>query len=301
MNNSLIARDAKPFVKWVGGKSQLLGELRSKYPIELGKRINKYAEPFVGGGAVLFDILNHYSLDSIYISDINQELTHTFSTVRNNLENLIEMLLELQNEYLFVNTKTRKKICYLKRDRFNELKISQNWSLELAALFIFLNKTCFNGLYRVNSKGMYNVPQGSYKNPCICDENNLRSVSSKLHNVEIVNGDYSMADSFIDSRTFAYFDPPYRPLSTTSNFTSYAQEAFDDSAQMKLARFIDKLSERGAYVLASNSDPKNIDSADDFFDKLYAKHEIFRIEATRAINSVGEGRGRVKELLIVNG
>jgi DNA adenine methylase len=292
---------ARPFVKWAGGKSQVLNEIRAKYPTELGKKIEKYAEPFVGGGAVLFDILNNYNLDEIYISDINRELIYTYAAIRDNLLGLLEILQKIEAEYLTANEKTRKNIFYANREKFNFLKLNCDASVELAALFIFLNRTCFNGLYRVNSKGGYNVPQGSYKNPCICDEENLRKVSDKLQRVKIVHGDYRLAEKFIDEKTFAYFDPPYRPLSTTANFTSYAQDGFDDNAQAELANFIDKITERGAYVLASNSDPKNADVNDNFFDNLYAKHKISRIEVSRAINSVGSGRGRIQELLIANG
>ena len=292
---------AKPFVKWAGGKGQLLKEIRKKYPAELGGRINKYAEPFIGGGAVLFDVLNQYVLNEVYISDINQELIHTCITIRDCVDELIQVLQEYENKYLPADADERKIIYYENRDKFNRLKLGCNRTLELAALFIFLNRTCFNGLYRVNAKGGFNVPQGSYKNPCICDESNLRAVSEKLRGVEIVCGDYKLAFDFIDSRTFAYFDPPYRPLTTTANFTSYAQDGFDDTAQVQLAEFIDNMSERGAYVVASNSDPKNIDELDNFFDKLYSRHSILRIEASRAINSNGAKRGKVSELLIANG
>ena len=301
MHKPLNICPAKPFVKWVGGKSQILSEIRAKYPIGLGKQITKYAEPFVGGGAVLFDILNNYALNEVYISDINHELIHTYTSIRDNSKILIELLKSIEAEYLPATEEIRKIMYYKNRDRYNELKLSNDTSIELAALFIFLNRTCFNGLYRVNSKGGYNVPQGSYKNPCICDEQNLRAVSSKLKNVEIVNGDYKMARSFIDDKTFCYFDPPYRPLSDTASFTAYAQDGFDDAAQTELAQFIDELTERGAYVLASNSDPKNTNESDDFFDRLYSKHKVSRIEASRAINSVGSKRGRIRELLIANG
>ncbi|MCL2170932.1 MAG: DNA adenine methylase [Defluviitaleaceae bacterium] len=292
---------SKPFVKWAGGKGQLLGEIRKKYPANLGRGINKYAEPFVGGGAVLFDVLNNCTLDAVYISDANRELIHTYSTIKSSVDGLIDVLFEIENEYLSANTDTRKEIYYNKRDRFNSLKSSNDKSLELAALFIFLNRTCFNGLYRVNAKGGFNVPQGSYKNPSICDAVNLRSVSEKLRAVEIVCGDYKLASDFIDASTFAYFDPPYRPLTQTANFTAYAQNGFDDNAQTELASFIDGMSERGAYIVASNSDPKNVDEQDDFFDKLYAAHKISRIQASRAINSNGAKRGKVGELLIANG
>lgn len=292
---------AKPFVKWAGGKSQILNEIRAKYPPGLGLRFNKYAEPFVGGGAVLFDVLNHYFFDEVYISDINRELIHTYTTIRDDVDGLIDVLLAFQQDYLSVGAEARKSIYYERRNRFNALKHVHGSALELAALFIFLNRTCFNGLYRVNAKGTFNVPQGSYQKPCICDEKNLRAASSGLQRVTIVHGDYKMAQRFIDDRTFAYFDPPYRPLSATSSFTSYAQDGFDDDAQKELAGFIDEMSARGALVVASNSDPKNTDEKDDFFDRLYGKHEILRIEANRAINSSGNGRGRINELLIASG
>ena len=222
-------------------------------------------------------------------------------TVRDNVDSLIEILKVLEQEYLPAKADVRKNVYYIKRERFNTLKTLQDETPELAALFIFLNRTCFNGLYRVNAKGGYNVPQGSYNKPCICDEGNLRSASDKLKNVTIVCGNYDAVQDFIDERTFAYFDPPYRPLTTSSSFTSYAQDGFDDAAQASLARFIDEMSGRGAWVVASNSDPTNIDEGDDFFDRLYARHQISRIEANRAINSVGNGRGRIRELLIANG
>ena len=292
---------AKPFIKWAGGKGQLLSEIRKKYPAELGRKINKYAEPFIGGGAVLFDVLNQCSLDEVYISDINKELIHTYIIIRDCADGLIKVLKKYESEYLSVDSGERKAIYYENRDKFNKLKLVGDRSLELAALFIFLNRTCFNGLYRVNAKGDFNVPQGSYKTPCICDENNLSVVSEKLSGINIVCGDYRLASDFIDDKTFAYFDPPYRPLTTTANFTAYAQGGFDDSAQAELAEFINKMSEKGSYIVASNSDPKNIDKYDDFFDRLYSRYSILRIEASRAINSNGAKRGKISELLIANG
>jgi len=292
---------AKPFVKWAGGKGQILNEIRKKYPATLGKNINKYAEPFIGGGAVLFDVLNNFNLDAVYISDINKELTHTYITIRDSVDELGYVLSEYEKEYLPADVDARKDIYYEKRELFNALKQDNGKPLELAALFIFLNRTCFNGLYRVNSKGGFNVPQGSYKNPCIFDEDNLRIVSQKLQGITIICGDYKLAADFIDDKTFAYFDPPYRPLSPTANFTSYAQDGFCDTAQTELASFIDDMSEKGAYIIASNSDPKNVDEQDDFFDTLYAAHKISRIQASRAINSNGAKRGKVRELLIANG
>lgn len=298
--NRLTAFNAKPFVKWAGGKTQLLSEIRAKYPKELGKKINKYAEPFIGGGAVLFDILNNYHLEEVYISDINRELISTYMTIRDNVNELIALLSEIEQVYLSADEEERKVIYYEKREKFNEIKNTGNFETEVAALFIFLNKTCFNGLYRVNAKGLFNVPQGGYKNPCICDTKNLLSVSNKLSNIKIVCGDYKLSADFIDSNTFVYFDPPYRPLSEASSFTSYSKEGFNDDSQVELAEYIDLLVERGAYTLASNSDPKNADESDNFFDRLYEKHQILRIQASRAINSNGAKRGKISELLIAN-
>lgn len=295
------AKPASPFLKWAGGKSQILHEIRKRYPAELGKSIDKYAEPFVGGGAVLFDVLARYTLSEVYISDVNRELIHTYIHIRDRKDEFIHALRNLETEYLNADTDARSTIYYRNRNHFNMLKTGQSTATELSALFIFLNRTCFNGLYRVNRHGAFNVPQGSYKNPTICDEANIRAVSDALRNVEIVCGDYSKARGFIDERTFAYFDPPYRPLSSTASFTAYANDGFGDEQQIALAQFIDEMSERGSWVVASNSDPTNTDDNDDFLDRLYAKHEISRIAASRAINSVGNGRGRIRELLIANG
>ncbi|MCL1866380.1 MAG: Dam family site-specific DNA-(adenine-N6)-methyltransferase [Oscillospiraceae bacterium] len=294
---------AKPFVKWAGGKSQILNEIRAKYPSELGRYIIKYAEPFVGGGAVLFDILASYSVNEVFICDINRELIHTYTTIRDNVNNLVDLLKILEIEYLSADSVNRKTVYYRNRELFNDLKLKKHLCkpTELAALFIFLNKTCFNGLYRVNSKGEFNVPQGDYKNPLICDDSNLYAVSTALNKVEIVCGDYRLSRNFIDENTFAYFDPPYRPLTSTSNFTSYTNNGFDDDRQIELAHFIDEMSERGALITASNSDPTNTDENDNFMDRLYSKHSIKRISAKRAINSVGGRRGQIRELLIANG
>ena len=290
----------KPFLKWAGGKSQILDEIRSKYPAGLGTKITKYAEPFVGGGAVLFDILSQFKMEGVYISDINRELIQTYIIIRDNVTVLVDLLKDLENRYLNANDDVRKEIYYASRERFNVLKSVGSESVEIATLFIFLNRTCFNGLYRVNSHGAFNVPQGSYKNPTICDERNLLAVSEKLYGVTIVCADYRKSREFVDNSTFAYFDPPYRPLTTTASFTSYAVNDFSDKEQAKLAAFIDEISKCGASIVASNSDPKNTDENDDFFDHLYAQHSITRIYASRAINSVGSSRGKISELLITS-
>lgn len=288
----------KPFLKWAGGKAQILTKIREKYPVELGKTLTKYAEPFIGGGAILFDVLSNYNMESVYISDINQELISTYICIRDNIEDLIFLLHNLAKEHLELSSENRKEYYYAKRKEFNDLKQNAVRDTRIAALFIYLNKTCFNGLYRVNKKGDFNVPVGDYKRPNICDANNLRAISSQLQKVKIVMGDYKLSDSFIDEKTFAYFDPPYRPISSTSSFTSYTEGDFDDTKQTELALFIRKMSKKGAFIIASNSDPKNTDKNDNFFDTLYDSLTIERISANRMINSIAEKRGRLNELLI---
>ena len=203
---------ASPFLKWAGGKSKLLQAIKVKYPYCRLDSITKYAEPFVGGGAVLFDVLNKFDFKDVFISDINKKLIDTYIFIRDEVEDLIDRLLFLQNEYLSLGAIERKLYYFDKREAFNRLKGSDSSQLETAALFIFLNQTCFNGLYRVNLEGEFNTSKGSDKGLLICDEDNLRAVSRKLKQVQIVHGDYRVASSFIDGGTFAYFDPPYRPL-----------------------------------------------------------------------------------------
>ena len=292
--------EAKPFLKWAGGKSQLLREISKYYPFESNKRITKYAEPFVGGGAVLFDILNKFKLDEVYISDINSELINTYKVIRDNIDELLAILSQFEHDYLKLQEKDRKEVYLAKRAHFNELKTNNTLGVEMAALMIFLNKTCFNGLYRVNRKGEYNVPMGAYKNPQICNEKNLRAVSERLQNVKIVCGDYKESADFIDGKTFVYFDPPYRPLTKTASFTSYTESMFDDKNQLELAEYVQNLDKKGALLTISNSDPKNTNKDDDFFDNAYAKQNVMRVEATRMINRNSDSRGKIKELLITN-
>lgn len=291
----------KPFLKWAGGKGQLIREIEKYYPFADGK-ITKYAEPFVGGGAVLFDILSKYDLEEVYISDINAELINTYSIIRDDIDDLLELLYVMQNDFAPSDIDERKAYYLLKRARFNALKNNddERYNTEKAALMIFLNKTCFNGLFRVNKRGQFNVPMGAYKNPMICDENNLRAVSEKLRRVKIVRGDYRKSADFIDERTFVYFDPPYRPLTDTANFTSYTEYVFDDKSQIVLADFAKESDKRGAKFLLSNSDPKNADLSDDFFDSIYCDYKIKRVEATRMINCNSDARGKIRELLISN-
>ncbi|MCW6663800.1 DNA adenine methylase [Aerococcaceae bacterium NML190073] len=290
-----MTKQLKPFVKWAGGKGQLLHEIRSQYPT----RFKKYVEPFVGGGAVLFDILSRYDLEEVYISDINAELINAYRIIRDNINELIVLLQRMQDDYLSLDQEGRKEYYYEQRRAYNA-EMREVDSTQKAAWFIFLNRTCFNGLYRVNKRGEFNVPVGSYKNPIICDEHNLRNLSEALTKVQIVHGDYKKAKDFIDADTLVYFDPPYRPLTETARFTSYTVECFDDNDQIALATFIDELHQRGAKIIASNSDPKNISEEDNFFDVLYSDYIIRRVKANRMINSKSESRGKINELLIVN-
>ena len=292
----------KPILKWAGGKSQLLPEISHVYPDGFGDSIRRYAEPFVGGGAVLFDVLSRYDLDDVYISDVNAELINVYLVVQNQVESLIEILTDYQNKYYAYSKEGKKNFYYEKREEYNKLiSLGKSKSgINSAALFIFLNRTCFNGLYRANKAGCFNVPKGNHDRPLICNSENLRTVSLALEKVRIVCGDYSKSRSFIDDNTLVYFDPPYRPLRGRDSFISYTENEFDDSCQRELAGFIEEVSSKGAYIILSNSDPKNVDPEDDFFEDLYADYDIQRIYAKRKINRNGDHRGCITELLIKN-
>lgn len=289
---------AHPFIKWVGGKTQLLPEIRQKYP----QQITKYCEPFVGGGAVLFDVLQTFHPAEVLINDINPELINLYTQIRDNSEELISLLSILQKEYQKTEKEQRKELYLTKRATYNHFIIEQDeeHNLEKAALFIYLNKTCFNGLYRVNAKGLFNVPFNNATNPAICDVENLRECSTLLQNVTMHVGDYSYCRDFIDRETFVYLDPPYRPLTESSSFTSYNENGFGDTQQIELGHFITDIARQGATIVASNSDPKNTNEDDNFFDDLYAEFNVERIQASRMINSNAKKRGAINEILISN-
>lgn len=294
---------ARPFVKWAGGKSQLLDVIRAAYPVGLGTTITRYAEPFVGGGAVLFDVLSRVHLQAVYISDTNRELINAYTVVRDSVDALIAMLSQLEAGYLELDADGRRDLYYERRREFNttSIGVSHTSNVRKAGLLVFLNRTCFNGLYRVNRRNEFNVPMGQYKNPHICDAANLKAASSLLDGVTIACADYHECEQFVNENTFVYVDPPYRPLTKTASFTAYTQDSFDDSAQIELARFIDRLANtKDAHVLVSNSDPRNSGPTDDFFDNLYARYTIRRVHAARMINSRASERGLVAELLISN-
>lgn len=291
---------ARPFLKWAGGKGRSLWQIRPHYPPFLGGAITRYVEPFVGGGAVLLDVLSHYHIQQAYVSDTNRDLINAYRSVKSCVEPLIGQLGAMSAEYLPLGDGDRKAYYYEKRQQFNAGAIPADAAPnpKRAALFLFLNRTCYNGLYRVSQSGQFNVPMGRYKNPQICNAPALRAASAALQEVQLFCGDYEQSADFIDAQTFVYLDPPYRPLSKTSSFTAYTKDAFDDNAQRRLADFFAEMARRGASVLLSNSDPKNTDPKDDFFDALYRRFHIHRIPLGRAINAKGGGRGQISELLI---
>ncbi len=290
----------KPFVKWAGGKGQLVGEIEKLLPKVNDKRFTKYCEPMVGGGALLFFVLTNYNFEQIYISDINAELINAYTVIKNEVDALVEKLAHIQSAYWALDSYERKNYYYTARKEFNSLQLNASTSIQKAALFIFLNKTCFNGLYRVNKKGQFNVPMGAYKKPLICDETNLRNISKALKKVTIVCGDYSLSEKFIDGNTFVYLDPPYRPISQTSRFTAYCEVEFDDNEQIRLAHFVNDINKKSAKIVLSNSDPQNENTEDKFFVELYKAYQINKVYAARAINSKSEKRGKIRELLICN-
>lgn len=290
---------ARPFIKWVGGKTQLLDEIRKSLPRDFASRQHvTYVEPFVGGGAVMFWILQEYpNIERAVINDINQELICTYRVIKENVEGLVAELARIQDEYIPLGAEDRKVYFLEKRTRFNTKKTDP---IETAALFIFLNRTCFNGLYRVNSKGAFNVPHGKYTNPRICDVDNLRACSTILQKVEILSGDFAETGCYAGPDTLFYFDPPYKPITETSSFTSYAKGGFNDDEQIRLRDFCDRISKDKAMFIASNSDPKYVNSKENFFDTIYNQFIIKRVAAVRMINSDASGRGAVSELMISN-
>jgi len=293
---------AKPFLKWAGGKTQLLAEIDRRLPAGLRNgQIDTYIEPFVGGGAVFFYIAQRYSdINKFYLFDINEDLVFCYNSIKENVEAVIAELRILQSTFFAKRTSDLRKQLYLSvRKEFNLEKVS-HFSFATAAKLIFLNKTCYNGLYRVNKKGEFNVPFGDYKKPPICDENNLRNVSEVLQKAEILYGDFEVSEKYITQKTFIYFDPPYRPLSSTASFTSYSKDNFTEQDQIRLAKFCKHLDRKGAKFLLSNSDPKNEDPTDQFFERQYRGFNIDIVKAARPISCKASGRGAINELIIMN-
>lgn len=290
----------KPFVKWVGGKGQLLQQLESLLPPDFYTKTNiTYIEPFVGGGAMLFYMLQqHKNIEYAVINDINPYLTDCYKVVKNEPKLLIEALYDLQEKYYSLADELLRKGFFLNaREYFNSRKADK---IENSALFIFLNRTCFNGLYRVNKSGKFNVPFGKYVNPKICDADTILADSALLQKVEVMTGDFEQTVSRADKNSFFYLDPPYRPLNETSSFTSYSKEDFNDDSQRRLKFFCDKISSRGANFLMSNSDGMVAGNNDRFFYDLYESYNINKVWASRNVNSIGSKRGKLTEIAVEN-
>lgn len=293
--------NAKPFLKWVGGKGQLLSQLEAALPKSLYNNEFTYIEPFVGGGAMLFFMLQRFSnIKRVVINDINTNLTEAYKNVKYKPRELVLKLKDIEREYLSITTENGKKDFYLKmRLSFNNYNLS---NIDKTTLLLFLNRTCFNGLYRENSKGEFNVPFGRYSNPTICNEDVIYADSELLnqYNVEIMNGDFEVISND-DNLTFYYFDPPYRPLSETSNFNSYVKGNFDDNEQKRLAYFCQQLSQKDNCLwMLSNSDCSSKNPDDLFFENLYYNFNIMRVYASRSVNADATKRGKLSELLITN-
>jgi DNA adenine methylase len=291
---------AKPFLKWAGGKTQLITEIAKSLPYEITNKKFTYVEPFVGSGAILFWMLENFpKLEKAVINDINADLINTYKIIASKPKELISILEILQNEFHLLegNEDNKKLYYYQKRELYNTRKEEQSGQ---AALFIFLNRTCFNGLYRVNSKNLFNVPMGGYKKPTICDKENIFAVSNALQKVEILCGDYEETLHRSNKNSLFYFDPPYKPLSETSSFNSYAKDEFNDSEQIRLKDFCSKLESLNHTWILSNSDVKGKVENDNFFDDLYSDFNIQRVDARRSINANPKKRGKLTELLITN-
>lgn len=297
----------KPFLKWAGGKSQLLKQFEEYYPNELKLGlINNYYEPFLGGGAVFFDIVQKYNIENFFLFDINEELILVYKVVQNDVLKLINRLDNIKSKYYELNENEKSEYYYEQRDNYNQKRnnikhniYSEDWILR-AAQMIFLNKTCFNGLFRLNQKGEFNVPFGRYKNPQIYNKNNLLAISGILQKAVIKVADFKELEGLINENSFVYFDPPYRPISKTSSFTTYSKIEFNEDQQKRLAQTFKILHDKGCKLMLSNSDPKNIDSKDNFFEDHYSEFNIHRISASRMINCLGDKRGKINELIITN-
>ncbi len=291
----------KPFLKWAGGKGQLIDSIAAHLPNM--DNVDTYIEPFIGSGAVMFWLVSHYpNIRQVVINDLNTELINLYQSIKFDVEGLISELKSLDTEYKARPTQEeRNEYYYQIRAEYNSRDLdSKDRNNRLAALFIFLNRTCFNGLYRVNGKNLFNVPFGKYANPKICDENNLRNDNALLQKVEILNGDYAETLQFLSEGSFYYLDPPYKPISETSSFNSYSSMSFDDEQQIRLKGFCDTINEHNGKFMLSNSDPKSVDDANTFFDDLYGAYNIHRVLAKRNINAKGDKRGEINELLITN-
>ena len=291
---------AKPFIKWVGGKAQLIEQLDAQLPADFGNwKDVTYIEPFVGGGAMLFYMLQQYpNIQHAIINDLNASLTTCYRTVRDMPEELIKSLQDIQDTYYALRTEDARKGFFMTiRNQYNKIIPDP---IKSTTMFFFLNRTCFNGLYRVNKKGGFNVPFGKYAKPKICDPTTIRKDSEILQRVEILTGDFEITFSHAQNNTLFYLDPPYRPLSNTSSFNDYTKEAFNDEAQFRLKEYCDRINNAGFHFMLSNSDCREKNEEDGFFDILYKDYPIERVWSSRSINSNPNKRGKLTEILVHN-
>ena len=299
----MMSTEAKPFVKWAGGKGQLISQLEHHLPLDLKEQEFTYIEPFVGGGALLFYMLQHFpNIKRAVINDVNTYLITAYQVIKNTPDDLIERLADLEEQYFSLVEEVEKKKFYLQvRDIFNNEKLD---GIDRSKYLIFLNRTCFNGLYRVNAKGQFNVPFGRHLHPTICNAEVIKADSQVLNRVEMVilNGDFGMTQKYMsDGYNFFYFDPPYRPLNATSSFNSYSKEDFNDDEQIRLRDYCAFLNENpNVKWMLSNADCSAKNPDDTFFEKIYADFSINRVYASRAINANPSKRGKLTELLIKN-
>lgn len=304
---------ARPFLKWAGGKGQLLPQLEAHLPKEIRTGgIRRYLEPFIGSGAFFFRVAQSYPVQEFILSDLNHDLILTYQVVQKDVEALIAALSAMERDYLNLSESGREKFYYHVREQFNQKRLNINYDrhaggeddladrVNRAAELIFLNRTGYNGLFRLNSRGEFNVPKGRYTSPRILDAENLRAVACVIRDVRFQYGDFVSVEEWVDHQTLVYLDPPYRPISPTAHFRSYSPIPFDDRQQLRLAEYFRKLDSKGAKLMLSNSDPRNYDPGDDFFERAYAGFHIVRLQARRNINSVPVRRGLLSELLILN-
>lgn len=290
---------AKPFVKWAGGKGNLLNILESQLPADFDFQTKvTYIEPFVGGGAMLFHMLTtHPNIRRIVINDINKDLIRCYQLVKENPQTLIELLKPFEQRYYELKEDERRLYFYEIRNEYNNVELSAD---ERAAYFMFLNHTCFNGLYRENASGGFNVPFGRYKKPKICNEDVIMADHNVFSKVDIFCGDYKNILSHLGKGyNFIYLDPPYRPLLGSDNFKHYSKSGFGDPEQVELKVFCDRLSSRGCHLMLSNSDSTNEDGTP-YFETLYEGYTFGKVLASRFINAYAEKREKQTEVLITN-
>lgn len=282
---------AKPFLKWLGGKSRLIPQLDEFIP----EKFTRYFEPFLGGGAVFLHVAQTRKFKEAYLYDISADLIRVWEAVQQEPSELCERLQQLQQSHLELSAENRQEQYYQIRNMLNTYPPKGMSVHNRGAVIIFLNKTCYNGLFRYNRRGEFNSPFGKYEKPSFYDEENIQEVSKLLRRAHLTTGDFTLCERHVTKGSFVYFDPPYRPLSKTSSFTGFSSGGFSDPDQERLAASFKRLDQRGAKLMLSNSD-----TGDGYFEDLYKGFNIHRVRAGRAVNSNPERRGKINELVITN-